>query len=236
MTSDIAGLDEHRHLRPRAHRERVRGAERGGVRVGEVQIIGIHRTPVRRRQLGSGVLREREARLDAGVGRALGRTAAIELPVPEAEDDEVGEPDRGAAPAEQVRRPAQTVRAVQDVVDEQAHAGHRADRHDRDQHDRRSTSLHRAAVDAPGSRRITISNSTASSTGNSHQPASRPRWGVKTWSRIAASTAAAMGHRGSVANGIRRRHPDRRPVVPLRPSNVPPPCRPPPMLRAGQNR
>ena len=67
--------------------------------------------------------------------------------------------------------------------------------------DRRAARERRSIL--PGSRMITTTNKTNSSTGNSHHPGTLRGDGVPTWSRIATKTASAMGQRGSarVATG-----------------------------------
>ena len=127
-------LHQHRHLRPHADRQGVRGAERGRVREREVEVVRIRRHPALRDEFGCGVLREREAHPSRGAGGALLRSSPIELPVPEAEHDDVRHPDQ-RSPTEQ-RRGVDAVHARDDVVHQQDGAERVGDGHDADQRDR----------------------------------------------------------------------------------------------------
>src|ERR1700757_1128752 len=62
-----------------------------------------------------------EGGLMAGAGRAGGRAAAVEIPVPQAEDDDVAEPDGTAAGEQDIGVGAEFRRA--DDPGDQAHRG-----------------------------------------------------------------------------------------------------------------
>ena len=51
----------------------------------------------------------------------------------------------------------------------------------------------------PRSWAIRIPSRPSCSTGPIHHPGTRPRWGVPTYRAVAATTAVAIGHRGSAA-------------------------------------
>ncbi len=97
ITSESGRLQEHQHLRPVRDRQRVGRAERG--RVGERRGRGSRRTPATsRRATNSGVCISLNTKAGATPvpDGPLGGSTAVEQPVPEAERDDVGHPDRRA--------------------------------------------------------------------------------------------------------------------------------------------
>jgi MFS family permease len=90
-------LDRHQGLGPGAQRQRVGGAERGGIGVGGVEVIDEARAPAGG-QWRLGHLREQEVRGRAAHAHAQATpgAAAVELPVPDPEDQDVGQPQDGA--------------------------------------------------------------------------------------------------------------------------------------------
>ena len=95
-TSEIASSAIIRSLAHGLIAETSVGLKRGGGREREVQVVDELRIPVRVHVLAVGHLREHERR--SALAMCAGRGAAtVEVPVPQAECDHVGEPDRAAA-------------------------------------------------------------------------------------------------------------------------------------------
>jgi len=90
------GLGRHAHLRPARHRHHVGRAECRGVGERQVQVVAERGLPARRSQSRADHLHELEVRVLAVRVRPGHRAAAVELPVPQGEDDDVGEPDDSA--------------------------------------------------------------------------------------------------------------------------------------------
>src|SRR5947209_3980394 len=86
-------LHAHDALGHRRERHRVGGRERGGVRQRHVQVVDEGGPPVQRLDAVIRHLGEQEVRRLVASGRALAGAAAIQLPVPQREDEEVRQPD-----------------------------------------------------------------------------------------------------------------------------------------------
>ena len=96
VTSETSDWTPITTLGHRRERHRVGGGEGGGVGERHVQVVDELRTPVERLDAIVVHLREQEVGSAVVPGGAPARPAAIELPVPQAEDQEVGQPDEHA--------------------------------------------------------------------------------------------------------------------------------------------
>ena len=120
MISEIMRLHAHRQLGPMPERHDVGRAERGAVRQPEVEVVDEQRPPAGRRQVGVGVLHEREVGIFRDAMSACGGAAPVDLPVQERERDDRVQPN-------ECSRREQRVGAVQFLVT----AHQLGDQHDR---------------------------------------------------------------------------------------------------------
>ena len=208
-TSEMADLQEHQHLRPVGDRHRVGRAERCRIGEREPEVVDVLRRPVVARRIPATPSREHEGRSDTGPAGPFGGPTAVEQPVPQAEGDDVGQPDR--APVASRTVPVSSGLSLRMIAPTSSTTAATLSRSSR----RRARTSGDAGVASddrcgPGRRSSTRPAAAARPSGRGTSASTRAGWAARTASPPPPAPPAAIGQRRSPREWSYRRCRDRR--------------------------
>ena len=174
------------------------GRERRRVRQRHVQVVDELRPPVERLDAVVGHLREQEVGRAVVPRRAPAGAAAVDLPVPQGEDQEVGQPDQHARD-DQLAPVGDVV--VQQEVRQRDQREDVGGAHERGQRERDAPAALVLVLELARGGHRQADQQHASSAGISHVGPTVSRCGSASCRTIAASTVSCAGQNGSPAAG-----------------------------------